>query len=218
MKTSHWSVFADGFPPLIFFLFLFFRMNVKPEKTWKESRMKRTAYRWRPTGPRCAERGTGGSPWRRGFCLCCWEGGTAAAVKRHWVRSLGGDVAVSAWEGSDKKHHLISILFPVLIAIEKLRSFSAFIYLMHRCGKRGTRVWCCLCLLEGSAREGDGRAVSLGADSERTGGRTRGGIFYLFWLFRFIKFVDIATLIKSMLLMWTSFFFMINFFLYIHKT
>lgn len=66
VKTSHWSLFADGFPPLIFFLFLFFRMNVKPEKTWKESRMKRTAYRWRPTGPRCGERGTGGSPWRRG--------------------------------------------------------------------------------------------------------------------------------------------------------
>lgn len=38
---------------VIIFFFFFPRMNVKPEKTWKGSRMKHTAYRWKLTEQRC---------------------------------------------------------------------------------------------------------------------------------------------------------------------
>lgn len=52
---SWWSPHAGGFIffSLPFFFLFFFRMNVKPEKMWKESRMKHTAYHSKLTERRC---------------------------------------------------------------------------------------------------------------------------------------------------------------------
>lgn len=56
--ASWWSPCTDSFhflfsSFLFCFFFFFFRMNVKPEKMWKESRMKHTAYHLKLTERRC---------------------------------------------------------------------------------------------------------------------------------------------------------------------
>lgn len=60
------------------------------------------------------------------------------------------------------KDCLINILSHILISVETLRNTFAFVFMWD----------CPLCLLEGSTRERNGRAVSLGTNPERAGGRT----------------------------------------------
>lgn len=58
----------------------------------------------------------------------------------------------------------------------------------------------CFFLLERSTRERNGRAVSLGTDSERTGGRTWGGMFCLFWQhFEFMRLLEVAAFVQHTL-------------------
>lgn len=142
-------------------LFFHFRMNVKPEKMWKESRMKHTAYPWRQTEQRCVqgevmpwmlERETAQGVkflWCRGLPAfsSAFKMGAVIALsgyKWHEIRSWGVDVTYiilpkQSWphlvlvvgKGMTGKDHLINILFLILIFKEKLRSFFAFIWPMH---------------------------------------------------------------------------------------